>query len=62
MPKGWSIEKIGLSRIVGTAIDFIEIVMAQDKVAYRLSGNKRRRLDDNLAAARRGLACVSCGD
>jgi hypothetical protein len=54
-PKTWSIEKAGLPRIVGTAIDFIEIAMANEKVVVRLTGNMRRRLNNGLAAARAAL-------
>jgi hypothetical protein len=52
IPETWSIEKAGLPRIVGTAIDFIEIVMQHDKVVSRLTGNKITRLKGNIAAAR----------
>ena len=55
-PESWSIEKAGLPRIVGTALDFIELAMQNDKVTPRLTGNKTRRLGDNLSAARKGLA------
>jgi hypothetical protein len=57
-PKSWSIQKAGLPRIVGTAIDFIELVMQHEKVRYRLAGNKLRRLKTNIASARRDLKAL----
>lgn len=54
-PKTWSIEKAGLPRIIGTALDFIECAMRQDKVTRRLTGNKTRRLQENLHEARVSL-------
>jgi hypothetical protein len=57
-PKSWTIEKAGLPRIVGTAIDIIEIAMQRDKVTYRLTGNKIRHLKANIASARRHLAAL----
>jgi hypothetical protein len=54
-PKGWSIEKEGLPRIVGAAMDATDWLMSHDKVTYRMSGNRRRRLNSNLKAARAAL-------
>jgi hypothetical protein len=54
-PKTWSIEKAGLPRIIGTAIDFIEIAMQNNRVVYRLTGNKITRLKNNFTVARAGL-------
>jgi hypothetical protein len=53
--KGWSIEKEGLPRIVGAAIDATEWLMSQDQVTYRMSGNGLRRLKGNLKVARAAL-------
>src|SRR6266852_1734859 len=58
-PKSWSIETVGLPRIIGTALDFIEVAMRNEKVIYRLSGNKVRRLKENLSHARVALAACS---
>jgi hypothetical protein len=57
-PGGWSIGKAYLARIVGTGVDFIELAMQHDKVGPRLTGNRIRRLNENLSAARRELAEV----
>jgi hypothetical protein len=54
-PKGWSIEKEGLPRIMGAAIDATEGLMSHDQVMYRMSGNRLRRLKANLKAARAAL-------
>jgi hypothetical protein len=54
-PKGWSIEKEGLLRIMGAAMDATEWLMLQDQVTYRMSGNRLRRLKANLKAARTAL-------
>ena len=59
IPKGWSIEKAYLSRIVGTAIDFIELAMQHDKVTYRLTEHRARRLKSNLSTGRDGLRGLS---
>jgi hypothetical protein len=54
-PKRWSIEKEGLPRIVGAAMDATEWLMSHDNVTYRMSGNKLRRLRANLKAAKAAL-------
>ena len=54
-PKGWSIEKEGLPRIMGAAMDATEWLMSHDRVTYRMSGNRLRRLKANLKAARAAL-------
>jgi len=54
-PLSWSIEKAGLPRIVGAALDGIELVMQHESVVIRLTGNKTRRLKENLDSARKGL-------
>jgi hypothetical protein len=52
MPMSWSIEKAGLPRIVCTALDCIEKLMSSDKVRYKMSGNRTRRLFRGIEAAR----------
>jgi hypothetical protein len=59
VPKGWSIELAGLPRIIETAVKLIEEVMKQDQVLMRLSGNKKRRLERNLAVTRTALEFLS---
>jgi hypothetical protein len=54
-PQTWSIEKVGLPRIILTAVEFIEMAMASRTVEHRLTGNKTRRLRKNLAEARASL-------
>jgi hypothetical protein len=54
-PKGWSIEKEGLPRIVGAAVNATEWLMSHDNVTYRMTGNRLRRLKANLKAARAAL-------
>jgi hypothetical protein len=58
VPQGWSIEIGGLPRIFGTALDLLEMAMQQHQVEVHLSGNMKRRLARNLAAARSGLLTV----
>jgi len=57
-PQGWSIEKAGLPRIIGTALEGIELAMNHEKALHRMTGNKIRRLENNLSAARMGLAKI----
>lgn len=54
-PLSWSIEKVGLPRIVGAALAGIELLMQHESVVTRLTGNKTRRLKENLNNARKGL-------
>jgi hypothetical protein len=54
-PQAWSIEKVGLPRIILTAVEFIEIAMASSTVKHRLTGNRTRRLRKNLTEARASL-------
>ena len=54
-PKGWSIEVAGLPRIISAALGAIEVLMLRDRILYKLSGNKRRRLARNLAQTRAAL-------
>jgi hypothetical protein len=55
VPKSWSIEKAGLPRLVGTALDVIEILMAHQRVLFKLTGNKKRHLAQRFNAIRRQL-------
>jgi hypothetical protein len=59
VPKGWSIELAGLPAIIETALELIEDAMKQDQVVMRLSGNRKRRLERNLAATRTALGLLS---
>lgn len=54
-PMGWSIQKEGLPRISGAAMDATEWLMSHDQVTYRMSGNRLRRLKSNLKTARGAL-------
>jgi hypothetical protein len=54
-PKGWSIEKAGLSRIVGAAIDAAEVLMRQDNVMVHMDEDQQRRLTDVLTTVRSHL-------
>jgi hypothetical protein len=58
VPKGWWIETAMLPPIIGSALDLIEAAMKQHQVTIHLSGNKERRLEKNLIAARAALASV----
>jgi len=55
-PKGWSIERAGLPRIVGVALNVIEQIMFGDELSYKLSGNRTRRLRKGLGVARKALS------
>ncbi len=55
IPKGWSIEKAGLPRIISAAVDATETLMGHPRVVYRLTGNRKRRLAHRLNAIRAGL-------
>lgn len=55
VPKGWSIELAGLPAIIEAALKLIEEAMKQDQVLTRLSGNRQRRLERNLATTRTAL-------
>jgi hypothetical protein len=54
-PKRWSIELAGLPRIVGAALRLVEELMRSDKVRYRMTGNKLRRLANDVSAIRKSL-------
>ena len=55
-PQSWSIEKGGLPRIVGAAVDCIEELMGRTQALYKLTGNRKRRLSKNIKATRAILA------
>jgi hypothetical protein len=57
-PKSWSIEKAGLPRIIGTAIDCIEDLMGKTQVLFKLTGNRKRRLSKNIKEIRTYLAKI----
>jgi hypothetical protein len=54
-PKGWSIEKAGLPRIVGAALHAAEQLMNRPRVVLRMSGNNIRRLKKSLESSRASL-------
>ena len=55
VPQSWSIEKTGLPRIVGAAVDVTERLMAYPNVVHKLNGNKKHRLASYLGAIRTRL-------
>ncbi|MFY9786404.1 MAG: hypothetical protein WA445_11185 [Pseudolabrys sp.] len=55
VPQSWSIEKAGLPRIVGAAVDVTERLMAYPNVVHKLSGNKKRRFESYLGTIRTQL-------
>jgi hypothetical protein len=54
-PKSWSIESAGLPRIIDAALRMIERLMQSDQVAYRMTGNRKRRVRFNIQAIRAAL-------
>jgi hypothetical protein len=58
-PKGWSIELVGLPRIIDAALRLIENLMQSDRVVYRMTGNKKRRVRFNIQAVRVALGIAS---
>jgi hypothetical protein len=54
-PKGWSIEKAGLHRIVGAAIDATEVLMRRDYVIGHMDEDQQQRLTDTLTTVRNHL-------
>jgi hypothetical protein len=70
-PKGWGIEKAGLPRIVGAAMNVLEMLMAMDVMGVRLEESQAVRLRSSLAGIRSSLIPMaliidccpcSCGD
>jgi hypothetical protein len=54
-PKSWSVELLGLPRIVGAALRLVERLMERDQPTVRMSGNRKRRLEQNLRQIRKNL-------
>jgi hypothetical protein len=54
-PKTWALQTAGLPRIVGAALRIVERLMTSDRPAYRISGNRKKRLARNLDVIRNGL-------
>ena len=52
-PKGWSLEIAGLPRIVCLALTLTSELMQAENVNRQMSGNKKRRLSNAIAAIRR---------
>jgi hypothetical protein len=55
VPKGWSIERAGLPRIVGTALDLVEHLMKQSRAALDLSEDDQQRLTNTIDRTRTSL-------
>jgi len=54
-PKGWSIERAGLPRIIRAALDAAEELMHRYYVIGHMDDNQQKRLTDALATARKNL-------
>ena len=54
-PKGWSIEKAGLPRIVGAATDAAEVLMQQHNVIVHMDEDQQQRLTDAMTTVRSHL-------
>lgn len=54
-PKGWGIEKTGLPRIIGAAINMVEKLMGMDVMGVRLDEGQVVRLRSSLVDIRRSL-------
>jgi len=52
VPMGWRIEKVGLPRIIGAAIDCIEDLMGCTQALQKLTENRKRRLLKSIKATR----------
>jgi hypothetical protein len=55
VPKGWSIEKVGLPRIIGAALDVLRELMNRSQVAYHMEEDQRTRLNSALHTAELAL-------
>jgi len=55
-PKGWSIEKAGLPRMIRAALDAAEELMHRHYVIGHMDNDQQKRLTDALATARKHLA------
>jgi hypothetical protein len=58
-PKGWSIEKVGLPRIIGAAINATEMLMRRYYVIGHLDEDQQQRLTKALATVRAHLSSSS---
>ena len=54
-PKSWSIELAGLPRIMNVALRLIVQLMQSEQVNYHMTGNKVRRIRDNVNLVRAAL-------
>jgi len=54
-PKGWSIEKAGLPRIIETALDALTHLMNSHRPGVILDGEQKQRLEVSLAHIKRAL-------
>jgi hypothetical protein len=54
-PKGWSIEKAGLPRMIGAAFDATEALMRRYYVVGQMEADQQQRLTDALATVRSHL-------
>jgi hypothetical protein len=54
-PKGWSIEKAGLPRIIGTALDVVEYLMTKQRPSLHLDEENQARLGKALKTTRASL-------
>ncbi len=54
-PQTWAIELGGLPRFIDAALRLVEKLMRSDKVEHRMTGNKKRRMRDNMWSVRTGL-------
>jgi phage terminase small subunit len=57
-PKGWGIEKAGLPRIIGAAVDAVETLMETDRMGVRLEDFQSARLRSSLSDIRTSLATL----
>jgi|EndMetStandDraft_3_1072993.scaffolds.fasta_scaffold26320_4 hypothetical protein len=55
-PKGWSIQKAGLPRIICAALDAAEELMHRSYVSFQIDDDQQKRLTDALAVARKHLS------
>jgi hypothetical protein len=54
-PKGWSIEKAGLPRLIGAALDAVEDLMGRQPIVIHLDKDDQRRLKKSLNSTRASL-------
>jgi hypothetical protein len=55
IPTGWGIEKVGLPRIIGAALDVVEDLMNRRQGTYRMEEHQREQLSKTLHTARLAL-------